>query len=626
MDMLNEVKQTSLPCLLAGPILRKVDANSFTVWLVTSSDKQLSLSCSEQGSSQQRRQQIGEHAYIQLLTFTPDEALNADEKYTYDVVETTSDGNIHSITEAHSHLRYGEQDLHFYYRKTLKNVVHGSCRKPHYDGKDALTSLDTILATSNDAATRPDLLLMTGDQVYTDDVAGPMLQAIHQLCQTLGLYGESLEGSVISDTNTLFTHHASFYRRDELLPQIESNETLLDTFFGAKKKPIFTSVHAKNHLIGLNEMLAMYLLVWSPICWKLIQFQPDAIEEGFKDTFNRELAVIEGFVDGLPSVQRLLAHVPVYMIFDDHDITDDWNLTRNWEEIVYGHPLSKRIIGNALVAYWLCQGWGNTPERFEPLHQLASKVFMPGLQQLDSLIDSVLEWDQWHYQLDTSPTLYVLDTRTQRWRSESNGNKPSGLMDWEALCEFQHGIIGHDKVIVVSAAPIYGVKLIEAIQRIFTALGHALTVDAENWMAHKGTASVILNIFRHIKTPPLFIILSGDVHYSFVYDVSLKFRRNSPRIVQFTCSGIKNVFPDKLIAFFDKLNQVLYASRSPLNWFTKRRTMKIKTRHPKGVEGRTLVNTCALGQLLISPDNDKVDCQLLKADGNKIKFEPSHHE
>ncbi len=38
------------------------------------------------------------------------------------------------------------------------------------------------------------------------------------------------------------------------------------------------------------------------------------------------------------------------MIFDDHDITDDWNLSARWELTAYGHPFSRRIIGNALLA------------------------------------------------------------------------------------------------------------------------------------------------------------------------------------------------------------------------------------------------------------------------------------
>src|SRR3546814_4482404 len=69
----------------------------------------------------------------------------------------------------------------------------------------------------------------------------------------------------------------------------------------------------------------------------------------------------------LPKVARALAHMPSLMIFDDHDITDDWNLSARWEETAYGHPLSRRIIGNALLSYLLCQAWGNDPTRFAEL-------------------------------------------------------------------------------------------------------------------------------------------------------------------------------------------------------------------------------------------------------------------
>ncbi len=57
-------------------------------------------------------------------------------------------------------------------------------------------------------------------------------------------------------------------------------------------------------------------------------------------------------------------------------------------------------------------------------------------------------------------------------------------MDWEALSDFQHQILDHSAVIVVSPAPVFGVKLIEIVQRIFTFFGKPLLVDAENWMAH----------------------------------------------------------------------------------------------------------------------------------------------
>ena len=192
-------------------------------------------------------------------------------------------------------------------------------------------------------------------------------------------------------------------------------------------------------------------------------------------------------------------------------------------------------------------------------------------------------------------------------------------MDWEALCEFQHSIINQSSVIVVSAAPIYGVKFIEAVQKVFTFFGKALTVDAENWMAHKGTASVILNVFRHYKTPPNFFILSGDVHYSFVYDVRLRFRRNSPRIVQFTCSGYKNAFPSTLLSVFETLNRWFYGPKSILNYFTRRRYMKIRARTPSK-RRVTLLNKPAIGQMLLNETGDKVICRALCNDGETVEF------
>lgn len=139
--------------------------------------------------------------------------------------------------------------------------------------------------------------------------------------------------------------------------------------------------------------------------------------------------------------------------------------------------------------------------------------------------------------------MLVLDTRTRRWRSESNLAKPSGLLDWEALSELQQALLDHPSAVIVSPAPIFGVKLIETVQKVFSWLGYPLLVDAENWMAHRGAAQVILNIFRHSRTPGHYVVLSGDVHYSFVYEVLIRHRQRSPHLWQVTSSGIKNEFP-----------------------------------------------------------------------------------
>ncbi|NBC47392.1 MAG: hypothetical protein GVY22_05240, partial [Gammaproteobacteria bacterium] len=121
----------------------------------------------------------------------------------------------------------------------------------------------------------PSLLALTGDQIYADDVAGPMLWAIHQLIVQLGLPVEPLEGETrLADSDRLYAHPDSYYRRERLLPKHAHSESVLKLLFGGVEKPVFTTAHAHNHLITLGEVLAMYLLVWSPAVWGGISLEP----------------------------------------------------------------------------------------------------------------------------------------------------------------------------------------------------------------------------------------------------------------------------------------------------------------------------------------------------------------
>ncbi len=618
-------------------MLRRVDEDRMVVWAISSEPCDLSLVLfNASGPVSQLTQhnrffQIGEQAFVWLLEVTQDALFQAGNRYSYDL-RFASDSHNQKWQNEKKPLLYGtDAQFSFCYQSTLTNVLHGSCRKPHFKGNDALLEADKLLQQEIEGGNaRPDLLLFTGDQIYADDVAGPMLQAIQQVIGHLKLFDESLEGAVVEDSAALRQHEHNFYQRQQILPQIATNTALSKLFFGAKKKPVFTSINAQNHLISVAEVMAMYILCWSDSMWNYVKFDSSQISQEFQSLFDHEKEVITAFSQNLVKIRRAIAHLPTLMIFDDHDVTDDWNLTRGWENEVYHHPLSRRMIGNTLIAYWLCQGWGNAPEHFKDIESFAKQVFTrQGLAKHDELINILYEHEHWHFNLETQPPLYVMDTRTRRWRSESSNQKPSGLMDWEALCEFQQAIIGKPSVIVVSAAPIYGVKAIEAIQKVFTFFGRALTVDAENWMAHKGTANVILNIFRHVKTPPEFIILSGDVHYSFVFDVRLRFRRNSPHITQFTCSGLKNAFPPKLLNKLDKLNRWFYSPDSPLNLFTRRRNMAVSACKPYPERSDELLNKPAIGQLLLTPQHSVKKCYALCSDGERVEFalsDKQHHK
>ena len=637
----------SLPEIVAGPILRHCNNNHFTVWLITTNPNYFHCKLFNDESSFFDRKltkdeftqvQVGTFAFINLIHLTLEEPLpnHCPINYNLGISSSIDADEIKWLEDCISDLTYKSHlTPHFSIEPNVENMFHGSCRKPHFDSIDGLTIVDNELAkfaeqsrqTQKQNEKHPSMLMLSGDQIYADDVAGPMLDAIHQVMHLLGLFDESWQGAIVNNTQELLAHANCFYNRHQLLPHDSENKAVYDKMFAASKKPIFTSVNSANHLVTFSEVIAMYALSWSPALWETVNLSKTFINLKEQQLYDKELKVINKFSKELFKVRRALAHIPTYMIFDDHDITDDWNLTRGWEETAYGNPFSKRIIGNTLIGYWLCQGWGNAPEKFNSLTTDIERRFTAqGLVEQDTLIDELIAWNQWHYHLNTSPKVVVLDTRTQRWRSESKANKPSGLMDWESLSNLQQELIGQPSVIMVSPAPIYGVKLIEVIQRIFTFFGQPLMVDAENWMAHKGTANVILNIFQHPKTPPNFIILSGDVHYSFVYEVTHRFRRNRSKILQITCSGIKNQFPDKLLHTLDKLNRYLYATYSPLNWFTKRRRMKIRVRKPFENKRSHLLNQSGIGQILIEDDGKKVEASVLVENDKKIIFKKTKNK
>lgn len=647
----------NLPDVLAGPLLRRVAPRRIVWWLATSRPVRVRLGLHLPDGRTlwprltPRALPAGARLHLLLLQADLDEDLPPGQWTGYRVwladPEMDTDANPDAWADATepAWCYPGHDTPGFVFAPQVGALLHGSCRKPHHRAGegDGLVRADSHLQqclaapTASATHTWPSALVLSGDQVYCDDVAGPMLRAIHALIGRLGLPDEALPGvecEGIDSASALYRDARCYYRRVSVLPRTPAGAALAELFFGGVRKPIFTTVHAQNHLVTLGEMLAMYLLAWSPAPWRGLDRTPPAtLNAREAAAYAREAAAIDDFVSGLPAARRVMAHLPVAMLFDDHDITDDWNLNPEWEDAAYGHPFSRRVIGNALVAYLLHQGWGNRPEAFDDdlMHQVQATLHTPGGAAHDALIERLLNFRQWHYTWPTTPPLMVVDSRTHRWRSDGAARRPSGLMDWEALTDMQQALRGHPAVLLVSSAPIFGVKLIETLQRVATFLGRPLMVDAENWMSHPGAASAILNIFRHPQTPRTFVVLSGDVHYSFVYDVALRprtrLRQPGPHIWQICSSGLRNRFPERLLAVLDHLNRWMYSPRSPLNRFTRRRHMRVTPRKPTGTpHGRRLLNGTGIGLVELDTEGRPWRIRQLLADGGDVEFVPREAE
>lgn len=62
-------------------------------------------------------------------------------------------------------------------------------------------------------------------------------------------------------------------------------------------------------------------------------------------------------------VRALLAHVPTFLMLDDHEVTDDWNFDVSWARMLHNRKDALRMwpktLTDGLVAYWVYQGWCN---------------------------------------------------------------------------------------------------------------------------------------------------------------------------------------------------------------------------------------------------------------------------
>lgn len=398
-----EGRLAALPLLLAGPILRRVTDKSVTVWIAVQQPARVTLEI--YSGDPGARVKLGDpktptvahtvaigHS-LHILAITAKVNLTPGVVYTYDMFFDVAGKAVQTQlaeavlpTTVPNPLSYPPYVLPSFSLPPADandlRIIHGSCRMPHANGPDALSILDELIRiTVQNATRRPHQLLLTGDQIYADDVAAVLLMQLMDASNTLlgtdntrkdGWKGEETlpAGMPVGGPD----HH--IHKPSDFPP-------LTRTRLLGRSGAGFTSADLRSHLMSLGEYLCMYLFCWSDVLWPPMLLLPtiDDVVDATRATpdfpnniFTKDIGAVnsdrddvEVFFRTLTRVRRALANIPTYMIFDDHDVTDDWNMTPAFCHRVYNrdNQLGLRIVQNALVAYALCQLWGNTPEQFE---------------------------------------------------------------------------------------------------------------------------------------------------------------------------------------------------------------------------------------------------------------------
>jgi hypothetical protein len=514
--------------------------------------------------------------------------------------------------------------------KELKDLklVHGSCRDTTNDFPDALAFADDLLTKDDahkSAVARPHQLFLTGDQIYADDLSRPLLHMLNNTAQTLMGATEQIP----------FTDHSQPNGRDARAVD------LVNFPVGRRLNLVLneggmTSSDGDSHLFSFGEFCAMYLFVWSNVAWgdqldtlpkpeelppadfdikitspvlkdlitkndagETVEFEPYTAEK-----FKIDVARLTEFHRTLPKVRRALANIPTYMIFDDHEISDDWFLNPTWRDRVLGSPLGNAIIRNGLMAYALFQGWGNDPVKFTPQPGEVEKQkpellleqtlkFLPAgaasgpdpdaAGQIEKLLGldlrNQIAFDgsyaetnpplKWHYTVPGQQHgILVLDCRTRR--AYASRVSPPGNIGLTAQTEQipEKPDPADKKVwIVISSLPVLGPPIFDELLAplLFRAFDFK---DRDKLQRNRGTKrmpgtnpdaveawcfdpKLFEALIKRLQAYSPVILLSGDVHYSASNAMTYWTKTKRSRFVQFVSSGLKNVMPG-IIVFVDR--------------------------------------------------------------------------
>lgn len=601
----------TLPLILAGPMLRHVASDSVTVWIALQHPRTVYLRIlefseliptpTEHTLTAASTIELGPHLHVACVTAHYC-SLEAHTIYGYDLKFGNLDGTNQTSwlfkddvdgllgagdyqpTLVYDNWKWPTFSLSPIDLNDLR-IVHGSCRKPHGEGADALAACDIMIERANAASsdiatfaqTRPHLLFLSGDQIYADDVANDLLSLLTNIACTVMEEEKLPNGKKLSD-----------YPPGERLPYINS------TFTSIKKAILpdswvnddagLSSGHADSHLIGFGEFCAMYLCVWSNALWPSV----DGLT-GSTSGETKERKALKSFLSDLPRVRRALANIPVYMIFDDHDVTDDWYLTRKWTERAVSSAKGVQIIENGLLSFAVFQAWGNVPEPFsidspgdELLRAIDSKSpnqfpreTLKNLLNIPSFENGYLEWPIANADVDCIPFYFriargnafevlVLDTRTQR--GFGGDIEPPHLLSNPSLIKQleQTSAMGTQKLtFVVSPVPLWPHPVADLAQDHLSFPAQIMekgsqdsieSIDNEHWRLQPSTMQRFLaklavrNQSKLDDHPKRIVILSGDVHYALAttahYWAKKPYKQSSPGtkaiFVNFVASGCKN--------------------------------------------------------------------------------------
>ncbi|MEW1611574.1 MULTISPECIES: alkaline phosphatase D family protein [unclassified Streptomyces] len=272
-----------------------------------------------------------------------------------------------------------------------------------------------------------------------------------------------------------------------------------------------------------------------------------------------------------PEVRWLLSTVPSCMIFDDHDVIDDWNTSAAWQKDIRGTPWWHERIVSGLMSYWVYQHLGNlSPAELaaDPLYAAVttSRDGTETLRRFAAETDADPALTRWSYQRVFGRVhVLMVDTRAARVLDE---DRRAMLDDGEARWLLERALEdpgAYDHLLIGSSLPWLLPPLVHDAETWNAALcagsrggrwarlGEKLrrAADLEHWAAFPDSFGRFTELLRRVGSgpdaPATVCVLSGDVHHAYIaephWPAGTPGGAPEARVLQLTCSPVHNSVP-----------------------------------------------------------------------------------
>lgn len=269
-----------------------------------------------------------------------------------------------------------------------------------------------------------------------------------------------------------------------------------------------------------------------------------------------------------PALERwFLANVPSVMIFDDHEMIDDWNISSAWVAHIRQQPWWEDHVIGGMMTYWLYQHLGNVSPAV-----IRREGLLAELMEVDDGEAVLRGWAMGSEEFTPEPggsrfnfvrdigrvRLVMLDSRNGRVL-EPGRRRMIDDDEWRWVVESCSAPVEH--LLIGTSVPAFVPRGLHDLQVWTEAIGDGrwgglgrrigekirIKADMEDWPSFNTSFEALANLLATLGSsarpdaPATIAVLSGDIHFS--YAAQIHFPSGSPMcstVHQLVNSPIRN--------------------------------------------------------------------------------------